>query len=274
VTAPKISEIEKALVALVGSEVARPPGPLSGHNSGLPFEQLIHGHLERAFPGRAYRHFELLNRVLEANPKASGASERISLLGPPSIQHLLARGDRPMSQWSSKSKFDEKQNDTAETVILADANLQTLALPITLIDVKTQDAGKCAQPPNIISAEKVADACLRAISESPSCSPRLAFDIVYVSVKWTASKTHLRCESLRVISLVKIPPTDCYINWVAAQQIQFQPDTISQSFAGSGIEWARAYLKHFVASLEARINKQRDRLTRYKAAISIPEAPE
>ncbi len=53
-------------------------------------------------------------------------------------------------------------------------------------------------------------------------------------------------------ALFKSKPSDLYINWAAAMQIQFHVCDLEQDFNGSVEDWAKAYLKHFVAQARKR----------------------
>ena len=177
----RVQDLSEVLADLKGASVKRPNGILAGHAAGLPFERVVHDRLEQAFPRRTFRHFELLNKILESHPECREANSRLELLGPPSLQYLLKRGKSAMTGWTTSNRFIEKQNDTAETVILPTSKIEicpTPSVPTVLVDVKTQDEQKKAQPPNIISAEKVANAC-RLSLESENFLP---FDIALANI--------------------------------------------------------------------------------------------
>lgn len=263
------SEIEKLKIEvaeLVGQRVKRPSGTLMGHAAGLPFEDLVHNSLLDSYPKRAFRHFELLNELFLANPEKLNVEDRMSLLGPASLQHLLKRGKSAIQGWSKEKLFEEKQNDTAESIVLPTAKLAIepdKTLPTLLIDVKTQDVNKKGQAPNIISAEKIATACKYAIE----IDGFLPFDIVYIGIKWSASKDFLTCEDSCVVSLTQIPPEKLYINWAAALQIQFHPFEVNCDYKGSGIQWASDYLNSYCDQLENRIEKDREKLKRFRSVL-------
>jgi type II restriction enzyme len=192
--------------------------------------------------------------------------QRYSLLGPPSLQYLLKRGKAATEKWSQVELFEEKQNDTAEIVVIPSKKLVIEVdhvRPVTLIDVKTQDVGKKAQAPNIISAEKVANVCKLAI-ESENFLP---FEILYVGIKWQATKTELVCTDVRIVSLTDIDPKNLYINWAAALQIQFHPFEVPTSYTKDGMSWARDYLKNFCAQLERRIENERVKLETFRSVV-------
>ena len=261
------SEIEDAVKGLVGKSVPRSSGTLAGHAAGVPFEDLVHKQLVKHFEGRAFRHFEFLNVILEDNPMAVTASERSNLFGPRSLQFLLQRGVKSMKDWSKDQQFKVKQNDTAESVILPTKTLEVRPSPqkpLILVDVKTQDSEKDSQPPNIISAEKIANACRICLEDKESFVP---FDFVYVGIKWTANSERLVCDEVSVKSLTRISPGELYINWAAAQQIQFHPLNVDQSFTKSGIHWANEYIEVFCDQLEQRIGKEKKKLNKFRRIL-------
>lgn len=262
-----ISEIEDAVKGLVGESVPRSSGTLAGHAAGIPFEDLVHEQLVNCFDGRAFRHFEFLNLILEENPLAITSSERSELFGPRSLQFLLQRGVKSMKQWSKNKQFEVKQNDTAESIIFPTKTLKvapTTRRPLVLVDVKTQSSKKKAQPPNIISGEKVANACRICLEGKESFLP---FDIVYVGIKWTANGRRLVCDEVSVKSLIRIPPGELYINWAAARQIQFHPFDVDQSYTKSGIHWANEYIEVFCDQLEQRISNEKKKLNKFRKIL-------
>ncbi len=54
------------------------------------------------------------------------------------------------------------------------------------------------------------------------------------------------------ISLFKTNPSELYINWAAAMQIQFHVANLEENFSGTVDEWAKEYLKHFVEQAKKR----------------------
>jgi type II restriction enzyme len=261
-----LKNLDRVAQNLVGKEVARPDKTM-GHASGLEFEKLVHKEIVNKFPNRAFRHFELLNEIYGANSQVKSVDERYDLLGPPSLQFLLRRGKAATKSWTVKKQFEEKQNDTAETIILPNAKLRIepdRGNPSILVDVKTQDSEKSAQAPNIISAEKIANACRISLENEKF----LPFDIAYVCVKWVKKPKMLACTEAKVVTLTRIQPSELYINWVAAQQIQFHPFDVDQSFTGNGLEWARAFLETFCDQLSGRIRKENLKLQSFLKVIS------
>lgn len=251
---PSVNDVFSVVSQLVGRSVARPPGTLSGHAAGLPFEKLVHNALLPAYPGQCYRHFEILNVVFGSNEDVLMEKHRIELLGPPALQLLLRRGSQATKTWSVSQQFKEKQNDTAETVILPRRGRTIEPLPgepVVLLDVKTQTTSVAGQPPNIISARKVMNACKLVLQHSEE-SP---FDLIYIGIKWYEQNNRLVCERVSAKSLFKIRPAEIYVNWAAATQIQFHPDTVGQNFSGSTLDWCMEFLDSYLKQLERKLEK-------------------
>ena len=245
---------------LVGQTVPRPKGTLSGHAAGLPFEEVVHRQLSSTFGGRVFRHYEVLNEVLIRNPDATSADRRRELFGAPALQYLICRGHQAMAGWRPDSLFVEKQNDTAESILFTDSSMR-FDQEITFLDVKTHNEHKKGQPPNIISANKLAEAfelCLR--------NDDFNFDFTYIGVGWEVLETHLRCTRSQVVSLFKMDPR-LYINWAAATQVQFHPLEADQSFAGGRRDWAIEFLVGFCESLQKRVDKESGKIERYRTLI-------
>jgi type II restriction enzyme len=244
--------------SLVGESVEKPKGTLAGHAAGAPFEKLVHAKLVDEFGERSSRHFEFLNRVLqELNDDEVEA--RLEAFGPQSIQSLVCRGKGQMKSWSPSNQFEEKQNDTAESIIPETWPYVPTQSFLLLADVKTHSLEKDGQPPNIMSAGKLAEALALALEEGA-----VRFDFIYLGISWKAEADRLVCKSSDAISLFKMEPRP-YINWAAAEQLQFQVNGASQKFTGTREEWAKQFLKHFADSLESRITKQTARLARFRS---------
>lgn len=252
-----IVKLEACLNALIGTALNRPKGSLAGHAAALPLEDLVHSKLEEAFPKLAFRQFEFLNTVL-ATVSEEDLATRITAFGPPSLQSLLCRGKAQMRNWSPRSLFDVKQNDTAETIICESMPFNSETDSLILADVKSHNVTKNGQPPNIMSAGKLAEALALALEEG-----EIRFDFVYLGISWEILGDKLLVTDTRVISLFKMPPTP-YINWAAAEQLQFHIQDAPQDFTESKEEWAKKYLRHFSDSLENRIAKQNVRLERFR----------
>lgn len=255
------SALNSVMKSLVGQSVAKPIGTLAGHAAGAPFEKLVHSKLVEVFQDRASRHFEFLNKVLiELNDDE--VESRLEAFGPPSIQSLVCRGKGQMKAWSESNLFEEKQNDTAESIIPESWPYVPTETFLRLADVKTHSLQKDGQPPNIMSAGKLAEALALALEEGA-----VRFDFIYLGISWEIEGDRLVCRSTDTISLFKMQP-DPYINWAAAEQLQFQVHGASQTFSETREEWAKQFLNHFADSLEARIKKQNARLARFRALAS------
>lgn len=260
---PTVEELNVVMQSLVGKTVAKPAGStLAGHASGLPFEDLIHSRLLQEYPGRVLRQFEALNKNLFDHPTANTYEDRLALMGSPAVQYLVKRGVAAMKGWSPKTPFDVKQDDTAESIIFPTTDCDLNSDRIILLDVKTQDVDKKAQAPNIMSADKIARASVLALTAKKP----VPFEIVYAGVKWQRDGEKMKCVEATAISMMKITPP-LYINWVAAQQIQFHPFEVDQSFPGSHEDWCVAYVENFCKSLGERIKKEEERLKFFQSAL-------
>ena len=132
-----------------GSSVPKPlSGTLSGHAAGEPFDKHVYSKIKKQFPKHTFRQYEYLNDLYRKNPDVIGFDARQVLFNSPTVLFLLSRGKNATDKWSIENPFDEKQNDTADILVVKDSFYE-------LIDIKTRNISKSAQPPNIISAYKL-----------------------------------------------------------------------------------------------------------------------
>lgn len=265
-----LMKLKALMTEVVGKSVPSPPGQLAGHAGGLPFETLVHELLEKEFDGRAYRHYEALNKSLEMEYKKTG-NDSIKpdfQFGNPDINFLVSRGKSAIEGWRVDNQFVEKQNDTAESIIFSGNDEFFESELVTLVDVKTQNIAKTSQPPNIISAKKIAqlsETVLRGRFE-PS------FEILYCGIKFMQVESPvtkvLTAADANAISLTRINPESLYINWAAATQIQFHPFEVDQSFRGSTRQWLESYLGVYCKQLDRRVQKQLDEVKKYENLLS------
>ena len=261
---PSVDELNLVLAKLIGTNLPKPSGAsLAGHAAGLPFEDMVHNSLESAYGEQVLRQYQALNTVLLNNPQAKSGEQRTALLGSSATQFLLKRGVAAMKEWGPDNLFDVKQDDTAESILFDNSDCNFSGKSIYLIDVKTQDISKKAQAPNIMSADKLARACVFALKDKKS----MLFEIIYVGIKWKKTASSLECVDINAISMMRIPPSEIYINWVAAQQIQFHPFVVKQTYSGTHEEWCKEYLIKFCGSLKDRIGKEQERLKFFQDAI-------
>jgi hypothetical protein len=227
---------------LVGTTVPRPlSGTLSGHAAGEPFDKHAFKFIQKRYPGKTYRQFELLNKLYSQNPQALGVPNRWALVKPAALAYLLNRGTDATKNWSLENQFVEKQNDTADIIVLDK--------PIHIIDIKTYNSSMKGQPPNIISAYKLAKMCLMMINDETFNT----HDVTYVGVVWKLDGENLVCSQAVVKELFKINPVSLYINWAAAMQIQFHVHEVDQAYTGSVEAWCRSYIEHFASMAELRV---------------------
>lgn len=249
---------------LLGHTVDKPiSGTLSGHAAGEPFDKHVQNELIKQYPNNTYRQYEYLNELFTTNPQAQTYEQRANLLQSKVAKLLLLRGKSAVENWATNNIFEEKQNDTAD-ILLID-NFPTTKFNI--VDVKTTNIIKNGQPPNIISAEKLAKACSLMIDNNDYET----IDINYVGIYWDLEtingKEKLVCKEAYVKSLFKAPPQQLYINWVAAQQIQFKVDDLEQSFDSTRKNWCTQYIQHFVKSCKEYTDKKLQKIKPFEQYI-------
>jgi type II restriction enzyme len=237
-----IVDYKKLCRAVVGTSVPKPlSGTLSGHAAGEPFDKHVYAEIKKQFPQHTFRQYEYLNDLFSKNPDVIGVEARQELFNSPTVLFLLSRGKNATDKWSIENPFDEKQNDTADILVVKDNFYE-------LIDIKTRNISKLAQPPNIISAYKLAQLCAKMIDNKEFDN----FTINYFEIDWELENDKLTCRDAHFACLFNSNPTDLYINWAAAMQIQFHVSDLDQTFKGSREQWARLYLQHFVTQARKR----------------------
>lgn len=240
-----IIDYQNLLEWLKGKEVDRPNtannGTLSGHAAGEPFEKLVYHYLKKQYPQNVFKQFEYLNDLYRKHPQSITLEDRLALFNSPVALFLLSRGNAATRGWNPQNIFEEKQNDTAD-ILYHDQNY------FELIDVKTRNISKNAQAPNIISAYKVAQMCALILENKEYET----ISIRYIEIDWKLSNEKLVCQNTHFGDLLRAVPSSLYINWAAAMQIQFHVCDLNQSFSGTTEDWAKEYLKTFVASAEHR----------------------
>lgn len=237
--------------AMLTRAVERPnrstAGTLSGHAAGEPFEKSVYNYLKSLYPDKIFKQYEYLNDLYMKSPQVMSLEGRKALFDSPTVLFLLSRGDKATKEWSPEHVFEERQNDTADILYYYNEYYD-------LIDVKTRNIEKAAQPPNIISAYKLARACSYMIDNAEYDK----FRIDYIEIDWTDEGDFLRCCDAHYASLFKANPDTLYINWAAGMQIQFHVCDLDQSWSGTMDAWARHYIAVFVQSAKARCEKMID----------------
>ena len=237
-----IVNYKNLLKTIIGSSVPKPISEtLSGHAAGEPFDKHVYSELKKVFPNRTFRQYEYLNDLFSKNPRVITFENRLNLFNSPTVMFLLSRGKSATTKWSIDNPFEEKQNDTAD-ILVVDNNFYEI------IDIKTRNISKKAQPPNIISAYKLAQTCAKMIDNQEFDN----FTIQYFGIDWELENDNLVCKNAHAVNLFKAKPDTLYINWAAAMQIQFNVDDLDQTFKGNIEKWAREYLKHFVSQAKQR----------------------
>ena len=225
-----------------GTSVPKPlSGTLSGHAAGEPFDKHVYNEIKKQLPENTFRQYEYLNDLYSKNAKIIGIEARQELFNSPSILFLLSRGKEATKKWSLENPFDEKQDDTADILVVKDGFYE-------MIDIKTRNLSKTAQAPNIISAFKLAQLCAIMLDNKEFDN----ISINYFEVDWLLENDKLVCKDAHYINLFKSIPENLYINWAAAMQIQFHVCNLDQKYKGTLKRWTKSYLKHFVAQVYKR----------------------
>jgi len=237
-----IVNYEELKKKIIGSKVPKPlSGTLSGHAAGEPFDKHVYLELKRMFPKRTFRQYEYLNDLFIKHPKIITYEEKLRLFNSPSVMFLLSRGKSATTKWDMENLFEEKQNDTADILVVENGFYE-------IIDIKTRNISKKAQPPNIISAFKLAQTCAKVLDNEEYDT----FTIQYFGVDWELQAQNLVCINTHSVNLFKACPEILYINWAAAMQIQFNLEDLDQSFEGNLEKWAKEYLRHFITKANQR----------------------
>lgn len=226
---------------IIGKSVEKPKGELSGHAVGGLFEKYLFNKIKDNFPNDTFRQYEYLNYLYSKNSDTIGFKARTTLFNSPTVMFLLSRGKNATDKWSIENLFEEKQNDTADILIVKDEFFN-------IIDIKSRNLSKNAQSPNIISSYKLAQTCAKMIDNSEFDT----FTIEYIQIDWLLEENNLVCKDVYIANLFKSNPSKLYINWTSGMQIQFHVSELDQSFDISMQEWAREYLKHFVTQAKKR----------------------
>lgn len=225
-----------------GTSVFKPlSGTLSGHAAGEPFDKHVYIEIKKQFPNHTFRQYEYLNDLYSKNAEIIGVKARQELFNSPNILFLLSRGKESTRKWSLENYFDEKQDDTADILVVKDGYFE-------VIDIKTRNLSKAAQAPNIISSFKLAQLCAIMIDNNEFDN----LSINYFEVDWQLENDKLVCKEAHYIKLFKATPESLYINWAVAMQIQFHVCNLDQNYNGTIAEWAKSYLRHFVSKVYKR----------------------
>lgn len=150
-----------------------------------------------------------------------------------------------------ENPFDKKQNDTADILVVKDNFYE-------IIDIKTRNISKSAQSPNIISAYKLAQVCVKMLDNDEFDK----FSINYFEIDWILKDDKLVCKNAHFTRLFKSNPESLYINWAAAMQIQFHVCDLDQNYNGTVKQWIKLYLKHFVEQAKKRASDMIERFVK------------
>lgn len=228
----------------------------SGHRIATPLEEEVYDALSKTYPGLAFKQHEAVNEYLSQAVTRDKVSDDF-IFGNEAIDYLVNPGKKALSHWPEEL-VPGKQSDTADIVLFSDSSLFDGSAAF-LIDVKSHDLGKSDQPPNIMSARKlakVAEICL-----SKNIDPN--FSLYYIDLGYRKKDAGVVVEDVRMVDMMKIPPLDyngkgkpLYINWSAAIQVQFRPSEVSQDFELSQKDWLAIFMKNYTSQKRDRIYKE------------------
>ena len=235
---------------IIGTAIPKPIlGTLSGHAAGEPFDKLVYKEIKNKYPKHTFRQYEYLNDLYSKNPQIIGHAARYALFDSPTVMFLLSRGKNVTDKWTSQNIFEEKQNDTADILVVKNDFYE-------IIDIKTRNISKSAQAPNIISSYKLAQVCAKMIDNEEFSK----FSLNYFGLDWLLKDDKLVCQKTHYANLFLANPTDLYINWAAAMQIQFDVSNLDQNYKQDNKQWAKEHLKHF--TIQAR-RRAKDMLVKF-----------
>ena len=107
--------------SLKNTAVPKPlSGTLSGHAAGEPFDKHVYSEIKKQYPKNTFRQYEYLNDLYSNHPNTIGSKARESLFNSPTVLFLLSRGKDATDKWSLDNPFEEKQNDTADILVVKD----------------------------------------------------------------------------------------------------------------------------------------------------------
>lgn len=234
----------------------KPNQETSGHRIATPLEEEVYDALSKTYPGLAFKQHEALNDYL-SETVVQGRVPDGFVFGNEAVDSLVNPGKKALSNWPEEL-VPGKQSDTADIVLFSDSALFD-GSSVFLIDVKSHDLGKSDQPPNIMSARKlakVAEICL-----SKNIDPN--FSLYYIDLGYRKKDAGVVVEDVRMVDMMKIPPLDyngkgkpLYINWSAAIQVQFRPSEVSQDFELSQKDWLAIFMKNYTSQKRDRIYKE------------------
>lgn len=244
------TQLNKNLAPLVGFEFELPHQGAAGHSIGSYMENIVEHHLKDFYPVTKSHTF--LNNLVSANA-GSLQKPNFSLLPDKASQFLFGPTTNILSKWNSENLFQEKQDATADLIFSQkddEGNDFIIAYDIK----SSQDKNTKIRPQNIISAAKLYNMSEEILNANKT--PK--FSLYYLGVLWGLDQKNPSngvIKNIRVINLFKIPPTALYINWTAANQVQFSTEDVPQSYNKPVLEWAREYQDFYLSNEEQRLEK-------------------
>jgi type II restriction enzyme len=154
-----------------------------------------------------------LNDLFSKNPDVIGFEARQDLFNSPTVLFLLSRGKNATDKWSIENPFEEKQNDTADILVVKKNFYE-------LIDIKTRNISKSAQPLNIISVYKLAQLCAKMIDNKEFDN----FTINYFEIDWLLEGDKLVCKDAHFGCLFNANHKLGYCDANAISRLRFRPN--------------------------------------------------
>ena len=209
---------------------------------------LLYERLSAVCKGDVFWQYKCFNSLYDRHLDADGEIVKRLLFEFPTVLFLFTSVKSIDARLLVADIVSDRYCNTADILAVEDGFFN-------IIDVKMRNLGKNDQPPNIISAYKLAQLCAKMIDNEDFD----VFTIDYFGVDWRLIGDSLVCEDAHHANLFKANPSSLYINWAAAMQIQFHVSECDQSFTGGMHEWAKSYLCHFVEEARARVKYMDDK---------------
>lgn len=230
-----IINYEELIKKVIGISVPKPPlGILSDEIAGGAFDKLVYTEIKKMFPNETYKQCEYITDLFLKHPKVITYQERVKLLGFPTVMFLFGRLKATITKLEEDNVFDEKQNETADVLVIHNDFYE-------VVNVTMRNLGKKMQLPSIISGYKLALLCIKMVDNEEFNS----FTIQYFGIDWLLEGDNLVCKNAHSVNLFKATPETLYVNWASGIQIEFDIDSLDQSFSENKEEWAKRYLIYF-----------------------------
>ncbi len=230
----------------IRDEQPRIRGSMTAHSGGNKVEKLCLDLLKDL--GAMRTHVFLQKKIKALRSQHSSPTELEAYLRTQWWWMLNPRSKKTFKKLNGKVKISPKQDDTADLVV-EDAG------KVRLINVKSHREGG-TYAPNIISFEKV----LRFFDEIPADSRirnRILkeAEVYFLSISWKKGG-HITQAHVKRLTKIRVSEIN-RLNFSAAQQIQFQVESIREDLHQSALTFA----KDLASKVQVQIQRERKRLT-------------